>query len=420
MQSMNPGENNFVFRRSGSVVLASQIQRSTSVFTDLGSISALQQQWEHIPTSKELEYEHASAQSLASGIESLVLYDAVCIDSLFLEVRPNIESFFNELDGIAKGVYLDELTAEKTSFRSQAASGAEHLIGEQYDNKLLGEVRSDDLRRAESEDLSYDKYGYEDYPSYPCESAHVHLIPHSIDTFLQDQLNHDLMPLGRRIPHFAKRSMHTLPRAIFYQELTRLLQIPYSPGRNRAQVLASVSKSYSPGLSQTLMKQAAAVREERSKQPLKALLGTNDVPELYQGSYAVPDLTSHILKRCVRRGVPLGEMIMEVRNSRNAKNFRGFCGELCATLLASDRKVEALNAQLAGIKKIVDLWAEDLDEGIVHRRHTVNFKDVWGVGKILEAVGLEKVSVKDPILSMKEDLRGLLLINDVLRSPTAR
>jgi hypothetical protein len=97
---------------------------------------------------------------------------------------------------------------------------------------LANEIEGADWNRLVYEDHFVDKLALDRSTERrtPTETA-PHLIPEALDELQRELLQTNDALNVRHLPIFATRSDCTLARALFYQELTRELEIPYGPGQ---------------------------------------------------------------------------------------------------------------------------------------------------------------------------------------------
>lgn len=398
---------------SQHVRLRSQLRSTQCVFTDLGSLLEVAETWNERLSGSRLELAHARAQSFASGIECLILYEQVVCDSMFFEVEPTLLRLAAEIPGTLVGVFLDEYQkiGPFSSFRNRAAARVEEfIVGVGWDR--IEPIQADDWQRAVEEDDRIDKRVQEsaDEPTAPL------LVPSALDTRIYQELQEETGGLVRILPVFATRSNETLSRAVFYQELTRELLLPYSPGRNRAALLSEVLGESTGGVPQALLAQARRLRDFHKQQGWKSVFRWGaDLPAIYRGAFEVPTLAEHVLAMAGKRGCTLGEAILIVRESKSAKLFRKEMAELSDLMLSPPAPNNNLDRRLTAINNVALKWAADLDEGIRYRTRTVRLEHVPAIGELLHSAGLDEWVVRDPIVRIDRDVRGLIFLNEVLR-----
>src|SRR5439155_25631162 len=96
--------------------------------------------------------------------------------------------------------------------------------------------------------------------------------------------------------------------------------------------------------------------------------------------------------------------IKEIRHSKNAVRFRERCGKIDQELTDFTGRSSVLSLQklIHEFDKVAAKWENDLDEGVKYVRREVSLRKVWGLGSLLESLGVDKLTLKDPIIFLKD------------------
>lgn len=140
------------------------------------------------------------------------------------------------------------------------------------------------------------------------------------------------------------------------------------------------------------------------------------VSQIYEINFGVPPITDLVLQ-VVGSGADVVSAILEVRESRNAVAFRRWCSEF-------DDELRSLNGRSAAtlVKKVIKevdqaatRWNDDINLGVKYERRTLELKKLSLVGPLLEAIGIDQVSIPDPVI--RPGKPHLLFLNDLYRPP---
>jgi hypothetical protein len=135
----------------------------------------------------------------------------------------------------------------------------------------------------------------------------------------------------------------------------------------------------------------------------------------------IPAIPEYVLRVARTRKISLSEATSQVRESENARRFRGWCNNVVALAyeggLRAKRQYEKLFRDFTAVR---EMWSQDANEGVRYQTRVLKLNDIPLVGKLLSATGMAEVSVKDPILSVDSRFRSFLFLNDLVRAPAAQ
>lgn len=149
-------------------------------------------------------------------------------------------------------------------------------------------------------------------------------------------------------------------------------------------------------------------------------LGSIEAAKYAGVDISVPPVVEYVSAFAAKNKVDLLTASNEIRHGKNAVTFRERCAKVDDEVAACSGRASVLSLQklLNEIDRVASKWESDLDEGVKYVRREVSLRKVWGLGSILESFGLDKLTIKDPIVFPNH--ADLLFLNDLYRIPLAR
>ncbi|MEW6349416.1 MAG: hypothetical protein AB1646_10165 [Thermodesulfobacteriota bacterium] len=137
--------------------------------------------------------------------------------------------------------------------------------------------------------------------------------------------------------------------------------------------------------------------------------------------FSVPPVAEQVLLLHRMHGLDIAAAVNELRDSPHARSFRRYCGHLDDELLNLTPRASLCSLQrlVRDVRKAADQWKGDLDEGVRHVTRRLSLRKIWGLGPILEALDLDKVTFRDPVV-LAPCKAHLLFLNDLYRAPQRR
>ncbi len=143
-----------------------------------------------------------------------------------------------------------------------------------------------------------------------------------------------------------------------------------------------------------------------------------DVAQYAGVDVTLPAVVEYVMTFATANKVDLPTAVSEIRGSKNAIRFRERCRKIDEELagFSGRASVHALQKLIREIDELTSKWEKDLDEGVKYTRREISLRKVWGIGAVLESMGLGIFTIKDPIISSNH--ADLLFLNDLYRKPT--
>lgn len=106
----------------------------------------------------------------------------------------------------------------------------------------------------------------------------------------------------------------------------------------------------------------------------------------------VPAAVEHALYFAKKNKLKLSQSILEIRESKNAKEFRRYCKSLDLELrdLTPRKRMLASQRLLGDLNEVIGKWAEDLDDGVKYKKRSINLSKLPFVGKWLGFLEIER------------------------------
>lgn len=142
----------------------------------------------------------------------------------------------------------------------------------------------------------------------------------------------------------------------------------------------------------------------------------SDAGKMAEIDLRTPPILESVLRFKARESVELPIAINEIRASKNAIAFRKWCSEIDNELRGcSGRSAIPIMQKLIGeLDSVAEAWEKDLNLHVHYKRRTISLKKIWGIGSLLEAVGLSEFEINDPVILQSK--QHLLFLNDLYRS----
>ncbi len=176
-----------------------------------------------------------------------------------------------------------------------------------------------------------------------------------------------------------------------------------------------------PSREQFLSKLALPVRTSAAQVAINTLerkMAGTEAARYAAIDFSVPPVADHAIFLHRQHGLDIASAVNELRDSNHARSFRGYCGKIDGELaqLPPRASVRPLQLLLADVSKLAETWERDLDEGVRHVTRRLSLRKLWGLGPALEALGLDAVTFRDPVLFAPRKPH-LLFLNDLYRTP---
>jgi hypothetical protein len=376
------------------IISLNDLNRTNSVLVDAHSLRGISRDVDtRVPRNAQLDLTNPVGAKFANLIQNLVLYETLVVDSVLFEVEESdFVTVCQKFPDAIRGLFVTNVIREEVGW-------------------IVAQVVTSDNVATPPPGVSKDHWALWNQSD-------------SLEKSLVDQMQDvqpKMIPLDSqsRSNRFASfpacflRSDMTLGRAHFYLELSRRLQIPISvdPIRSRyfETLLTGFHSNPEPGTPERII----ATFE---KHTIGGDLG--GMEQLMTADLSIPAVPEYVLRYAGERGCTLYEAIMEVRGSKNAIAFRGWCSQFAA--LSMGQRAEAMEQRkmLAELSRACDAWKVDVAEEVDYRTRTLQLGFLPKFGGMLKALNVfQDVSVKDKIIRTEERFSYFLFLNDLLRKP---
>lgn len=190
-------------------------------------------------------------------------------------------------------------------------------------------------------------------------------------------------------------------RTAIYIELARQLDVYYAPHPERLKTLRSAAEDPTAASMAIRLMEAEIEKSEAFKAAGVDLF--------------IPPVADFVFEMARHKKATLAEAILEVRYSKNAERFRSWCSGVDDELRANKgrSRVGLLQSHMREVKELAQIWSKDLDSECRFTERTLTLTKIWGIGAVLEFLGLDTIKVKDPIIESNH--AHLLFLNDLYR-----
>lgn len=376
---------------------------------------------------------------LSNFIQYVVLYETIVIDSLFFEVSESVNQIAKLFPEIIKGVYI------KPSERKELSNALNSILLRITTPDILTHFPDEEISGI---DFFLRRQGAAEKPIWDeVRKAPYNLVPDE-NEFLERMLMGSDFVESLRIPPICRDSGMNYARAHFYLEFARHLNIPYCPDPIRSRYFQKLVQSVQQSLQSGKPEKSIALHHvSNSKRRLLQDLNTQvkrmfklrtpenvvrnfqkavtappkealvDYSGLISAELHIPPVAELVLRRAKKRNIPLVDATLELRESRNACEFRKWCHQFSSLRnegLAGEAEQTRLMGQLETVCKI---WREDVGEEVNYRSRKLNLEVIPIMGSVLKALNLHEVlDVQMPVLEVTPKFSYFLFLNDLLRN----
>jgi hypothetical protein len=317
--------------------------------------------------------------------------------------RP-VQDFIAQSNIIENAVLCDKILLESKQSRQWDVTTVTNRLQDVFEFVESGELNDSD-ESVESHTLR-ELSGYLGRESSVRDSF---LFVHHIDRILKYEAVTRDNYLGSYIGSYSGSSDAFLERADYYFALARKLGVYLSLHPKRSEYLRS-----------SLGKRRRGPSSKVAISHFDKRLSSIEVAEYAGVDLSVPPVVDYVMAFAAKNRVDILTATNEIRLTRNAVRFRERCGKIDEELtdFAGRPSVLSLQKLIHDIDEVASKWKNDLDEGVKYVRRQVSLRKVWGLGSLLESLGVDKLTLKDPVIFSRDG--DLLFLNDLYRSPRSR
>lgn len=194
---------------------------------------------------------------------------------------------------------------------------------------------------------------------------------------------------------WVSHSTNSPARVLFYLELARLARVPV--------FLNPFKRTFFDFFNQRLIPEVLKIIEQESDKQLfhelQKIIAENQFGEI---EFKLPPLADYIVNNARKKNLSIYDSVADIRSRDEVGEFRNWLKEIQSLILSGKRN----NALLATRKikeflKFLKDWADlsDVTANIKYKIKEISLKHVPVISELLEASGLDKIRVKDPILA---------------------
>jgi hypothetical protein len=333
---------------------------------------------------------------LAHVIQTFVLYETILIDSVLLEIKPAVCHACDLFPDAVRGLFIRDSVRDRVARRVDAA------VPRVMDRPLDMPVHL------------WNRWLQLDSSEKPLIDTMKDNAPRLIPfEYASDQ---DLLRQLERgawsgFSTTCCNSMMTIARAHFYLELARELAVPLNMDPTRASYLRSIITACEAASAKNISESVI----DKFVSQFSAEPSSEDVVSFDLRIPPVPELVLRVAKRC---RISLYEATRQVRRSTNAVAFRNWCARLFTLREEGGLRARTeYHSIMKDFEHACEMWSRDTGEGVTHHTRTLRLGDIPLAGKVLRAVGLDELSIRDPVLVPARRYRYFLFLNDLLQAP---
>ena len=128
---------------------------------------------------------------------------------------------------------------------------------------------------------------------------------------------------------------------------------------------------------------------------------------------SIPPVAELVVNYAKQRRCSLHTATLEVRESKNAVEFREWCAKLAS--LKGRSSFGEQQEMVGKLKDICETWKRSVREEVKYKTRKLAIEAIPYLGGILKAIGVHEVKLKGPVSMPREPY--FLFLNDLLRPP---
>jgi len=379
------------------IMSVEKLDRAKTVLVDAGSLSTLA----HVliePTIPTLDISlltERGGPTLANIIQNIVLYDTITVDSLLFEIYSDVSTACELFPNIIRGIYLRRGVREKIG---DIVNEIAHInVGPPR------EISRDDWTKWQWQESKHIQLMQNFHSVVPT------LIPPEYANDWQERFPFEMeRPFTADIPLCCLGSMMTLGRAHFYLELARELGVPLSANPDFSNYFEVLLTKFKGSLLKGKPEEIVAFFEA---QVSKAAI--DESKGLISLDLSIPPVAELVVNYAKQRRCSLHTATLEVRESKNAVEFREWCAKLAS--LKGRSSFGEQQEMVGKLKDICETWKRSVREEVKYKTRKLAIEAIPYLGGILKAIGVHEVKLKGPVSMPREPY--FLFLNDLLRPP---
>jgi hypothetical protein len=373
------------------VISAENVDRTRTVLVDTHSISTANRLLKQT-AAPNFDFSYDEGKTLANFIQALVLYETIVVDSILLGSSSyyDIELALDLFPGIIRGVYLRDPDRHRIGHVVQQATSG-------WDDLPPG-MSNEDWALLQSQTAS--------------EKPLLDTISKSIVHHVPPDLENDAEVIHWSedevlLPFCVLASTRTLSRAHYYLELASELGVPL--------VVDPVRSRYFDLLFRQVKKNLKDAPEKIIARFDSAVFQPAVEEDLISVNLSIPPVVEHVLRLAKKKRASLRDAILEVRESKHARDFRNWCSVFVSHAEGGRPGAKKQSEMLKEVDEVCRMWRDDEQEGVKYITRKLNLEHLPRIGGVLKAFNMhETITIKDPVLRPKKKYSYFLFLNDLL------
>jgi len=378
------------------------IDRTKSVLVDSHSLRAIAPvlSLEEVPTISNRDLvDTPGGPWLANILQAVVLHDTLLVDSLLLELEPDVVRAQELFPDVIKGLFIREDARERAGKRA-----CDSVLNQAHRAPVISNANWVLLQWLDSSEKPLlDRIN----------ATAPKVIPpvYASDRELMLKLDR-AKPIWGPIPAIALDSAMTLGRAHFYLELARELNTPLNIDPIRSEYLRKI-----------LDIEKGHKKRQGPQEVVNIFI--DKIAEFGKGDPVfidvdIPPVANYVLAYAQHHRISLRAAALEIRDSEHARSFRNWCAQLFALKEKGTIAYSALRPMMAELENTCNKWAKgDTLLGVRYDKRKLNFGELPLVGWFVKFFGGLEREYNDKLMGAEAN-KPFIFLNDLLRPPSKR
>jgi len=382
------------------IIPTEKIDVNRTVLVDAHSLKTIPKYLidDNVPSFEISEFTEYGAPSLSNIIQNIILYDKIIVDSILFQINSDLSIACELFPDTIFGVYLRPMVRSKIGTIVQNIARMEWGQPNWFPKEdwIFWQIQES------SEIQLMDKLDSVVPDLIPREYEH----DEEILSFIEKGIEGDM-------PLCCTNSLMSLGRAHYYLELSRELGVPLSADPIRSKyfeiLLESIKDPISKGTPEVIIAYFENTVFDEVKKQLKNIISLD---------FSIPAVTELAVNYAKIKKCSLKNAVVEIRNSKNAINFREWCSRLFSLDRSGRYAIIEQKEMFKELGNACEIWKNDVRNFVDYKVRKLSFEKIPMAGEILKAFNMQQIEVKDPVIMGKIKKHSyFLFLNDLLRKP---